>query len=152
MVQEGVLREGDVVVCGGGFGRVKGMYDTLRPRQRVKEAGPSMPVNVPGLDVAPNAGDKLYVLEDIAGTRALADERQVEIRRYEIIYKLTDDIKLMIEGKLKPEERVVDMGAALVKQVFTISRVGSVAGCQVIRGTIERACRIRVNRDNRTIG
>ena len=44
------------------------------------------------------------------------------------------------------------MGAALVKQVFTISRVGAVAGCQVIRGSIERGCRIRVNRDSRTIG
>ena len=44
------------------------------------------------------------------------------------------------------------MGAALVKQVFTISRVGAVAGCLVIRGTIERGCRMRVNRDSRTIG
>jgi translation initiation factor IF-2 len=84
--------------------------------------------------------------------RSLADERQVEIRRYDIIYKLTDDIKAMLEGKLKPEERVIDMGAAFVKQVFTISRVGAVAGCQVIRGSIERGCRIRVNRDSRTIG
>jgi translation initiation factor IF-2 len=84
--------------------------------------------------------------------RALAEERQVEIRRYDIIYKLTDDIKALIEGKLKPEERVVEMGAALVKQVFTISRVGAVAGCLVIRGSIERGCRIRVNRENRTIG
>src|SRR5204862_7449532 len=80
MVQAGVLREGDVVVCGGGFGRVKGMYDTLRPRQRVKEAGPSMPVNVTGLDVAPNAGDKFYVLEDIGEARDLADQRQLENR------------------------------------------------------------------------
>jgi len=84
--------------------------------------------------------------------RALAEQRQVEIRRYEIIYKLTDDIKALLEGKLKPEERVIEMGAAFVKQVFTISRVGSVAGCQVIRGSIERGCRIRVNRDSRTIG
>jgi len=84
--------------------------------------------------------------------RSLADERGVEIRRYDIIYKLTDDIKAMIEGKLKPEERVVEMGTALVKQVFVISRVGAVAGCQVIRGSIERGCRIRVNRDSRTIG
>jgi translation initiation factor IF-2 len=84
--------------------------------------------------------------------RALAEERRVEIRRYDIIYKLTDDIKAMIEGKLKPEERIIEMGAALVKQVFTISRVGAVAGCQVIRGSIERGCRIRVNRDSRTIG
>jgi translation initiation factor IF-2 len=84
--------------------------------------------------------------------RSLADEKQVEIRRYEIIYKLTDDIRAMLEGKLKPEERVVELGAALVKQVFTISRVGAVAGCQVIRGTIERNSRIRVNRESRTIG
>ena len=263
MVQDGTLKEGDVIVCGGGYGRVKAMYDTLRPKERIKEAGPSTPVNVTGLDSPPNAGDKFYVLEDIAqaraladqrqlavreqalsgiskkvsfedfqqrlsegrlgqdedvatlnlivradvrgsieaiqkelakfdhpevkvkvlqaavggitvadvtlahasdavivgfnvipdeAARALADERQVEIRRYDIIYKLTDDIKLMIEGKLKPEERVIEMGAALVKQVFSISRVGSVAGCQVIRGSIERGCRVRVNRDNRTIG
>src|SRR5690606_19415456 len=51
-----------------------------------------------------------------------------------------------------PEERVVELGAALVKQAFNISRVGTVAGCQVLRGTIERGCRIKVNRDGRTIG
>jgi len=84
--------------------------------------------------------------------RTLSEERKVEIRRYDIIYKVTDDIKALLEGKLKPEERVIDVGRALVKQVFTISRVGSVAGCQVIQGSIERGCRIRVNRDSRTIG
>ena len=53
---------------------------------------------------------------------------------------------------LKPEERVVELGRALVKQVFAISRVGAVAGCHVVRGTIERDCRIRVIRDSRMIG
>ncbi|TWT93988.1 translation initiation factor IF-2 [Stieleria varia] len=84
--------------------------------------------------------------------RSLADERNVQIRRYEVIYKLTDDIKAMIEGRLKPEERVVELGRALVKQVFSISRVGAIAGCYVAQGSIQRGCRIRVNRDNRTIG
>jgi translation initiation factor IF-2 len=84
--------------------------------------------------------------------RSLADERNVEIRRYEVIYKLTDDIKAMIEGRLKPEERVVELGRALVKQVFSISRVGTIAGCYVAQGSIQRGCRIRVNRDGRTIG
>lgn len=84
--------------------------------------------------------------------RSLADERNVEIRRYEVIYKLTDDIKAMIEGRLKPEERVIELGRALVKQVFSISRVGSIAGCYVAQGSIQRGCRIRVNRDGRTIG
>jgi translation initiation factor IF-2 len=84
--------------------------------------------------------------------RSLADERNVQIRRYEVIYKLTDDIKAMIEGRLKPEERVIELGRALVKQVFSISRVGTIAGCYVAQGSIQRGCRIRVNRDGRTIG
>ena len=84
--------------------------------------------------------------------RAMADERNVEIRRYDVIYKLTDDIKAMIEGRLKPEERVVELGRAIVKQVFSISRVGTVAGCYVAQGSIQRGCRVRVNRDGRTIG
>ncbi|TWT80814.1 Translation initiation factor IF-2 [Planctomycetes bacterium CA13] len=84
--------------------------------------------------------------------RSLADERGVQIRRYEVIYKLTDDIKAMIEGRLKPEERVVELGRALVKQVFSISRVGTIAGCYVAQGMFQRGCRVRVNRDGRTIG
>ena len=84
--------------------------------------------------------------------RSLADERNVEIRRYDIIYKLAEDIKAIVEGRLRPEERVIELGRALVKTVFTISRVGAVAGCYVAQGAIERGCRVRVNRDGRTIG
>jgi translation initiation factor IF-2 len=84
--------------------------------------------------------------------RILAEERHVEIRRYDIIYKLTDDIKAMLEGKLKPETRIIEAGRAIVKQAFSISRVGTVAGCYIAQGTIERSCRIRVNREGRTIG
>jgi len=84
--------------------------------------------------------------------RVLADEKQVEIRRYDIIYKLTEDIKALLEGKLKPEERIVELGHAVVQKVFSISRLGNIAGCKVVRGTIHRGCRIRVNRDGRTIG
>jgi translation initiation factor IF-2 len=84
--------------------------------------------------------------------RILADEKQIEIRRYDIIYKLTEDIKLLLEGKLKPEERIVELGHAVVQRVFSISRLGNIAGCKVARGSIQRGCRIRVNRDGRTIG
>ncbi|QDT06698.1 Translation initiation factor IF-2 [Rubripirellula lacrimiformis] len=84
--------------------------------------------------------------------RAMADERGVEIRRYSVIYKLTDEIREMIEGRLKPEERVVELGRAVVKQVFSISRVGTIAGCYVVQGLIQRGCRIRVTRDGRVIG
>ena len=84
--------------------------------------------------------------------RILADEKNVEIRRYDIIYKITDDLRLMLEGQLKPEERVVEVGHALVQQTFSISRLGTIAGCRVVRGQIERDNRIRVIRDGRVIG
>ena len=56
------------------------------------------------------------------------------------------------EGKLKPEEQVKELGRALVKQVFSISRLGAIAGCHVLDGTIQRGCRVRVNREGRGIG
>ncbi|MCC7334594.1 MAG: translation initiation factor IF-2 [Pirellulaceae bacterium] len=263
IVQNGTLKPGDIVLCGSSHGRIKAMYDTLNPSLQIKAAGPTMPVNVTGLDLAPGAGDRFYVLDNIgqarelaetrsdksraqslSGTspkvsfetfqdllqsgklgkvedmvelnliiradargsleaiekelskidhpevdirilqksvggvtvadvtlasasqavvvgfnvipdenaRALADERNVEIRRYDIIYKLAEDIKAIVEGRLRPEERIIELGRALVKTVFTISRVGAVAGCYVAQGTIERGCRIRVHRDGRTIG
>ena len=82
----------------------------------------------------------------------MADERGVEIRRYEIIYKVTEDLKAMLEGKLKPEERVLEMGRALVQKVFAISRIGVVAGSRVLAGTVARGCRMRVNRNGVKIG
>ncbi len=264
IVQNGTLRIGDVVVCGAAHGRVKAMYNTLHTSQKMEAAGPSTPVNLTGLDVAPEAGDKFYVLDDIAharelaesrgarsrqqslsgGTtrisleeiqarlesgdlkdpnaevinlnliiradvrgsieaiqkelgkishpeihikilqalvggitvadvrlaqaseaviigfnvvpdevaRSLADDVQVEIRRYDIIYKVTDDLKAMLEGRLKPEEQVVELGMAMVLQTFSISRTGTIAGCRVMRGNIQRDSRIRVIRDSRIIG
>src|SRR5262245_30517594 len=114
MVQDGTLREGDIIVCGGGHGRVKAMYDTLNPRKKVKEAGPSTPVNVTGLDIAPNAGDKFYVLEDIAEARALADQRQLATRQEalgRIATKVSfEDFQLRLaEGRLGQEEDVATL-------------------------------------------
>ncbi len=263
VVQSGTLKPGDIVLCGTSHGRVKALYDTLNTSKQLTSAGPSMPINITGLDAPPAAGERFYVIDDIAkarelaegrasytrnqslsGTspkvsfetfqnllqtgklgkteervvlnliiradargsleaiekelskldhpevevrilqksvggitvadvtlasasqavilgfnvipdeaaRGLADERNVEIRRYDIIYKLAEDIRAILEGRLRPEQKVVELGRALVKAVFNISRVGAVAGCYVAQGTIERGCRIRVNRDGRTIG
>jgi translation initiation factor IF-2 len=82
----------------------------------------------------------------------MADRKKVQIRRYDIIYNLTDDIKKALEGMLKPLEQIKEMGRAMVQQVFNISRLGTIAGCRVIAGTIERDCRMRVIRENRIIG
>ena len=85
-------------------------------------------------------------------SRSLAEQRGVQVRRYEIIYQVTDDLKLALEGMLKPEKRDVELGRALVQRTFAISRLGVIAGCRVLAGTIERNCRVRVIRENRILG
>jgi translation initiation factor IF-2 len=259
LVQNGTLRVGDTVVVGDGYGKVKAMTDPLNPSRRLMEAGPSVPVNLTGLNRAPSAGERLYVLEDIAQAREIADSRAVqeraeflgstgfqaatlenlfdrlegfnevqtlnlilradvrgsieaiekelsklehpevrlrilqksvggvtegdvlladasdaviiafnvvpddkarskadqlgvEIRRYGIIYKVADDLKLALQGMLKPEQREVELGRVLVQMVFKISRVGAIAGCRVLQGVVERNARARVIRDNTVIG
>ena len=86
------------------------------------------------------------------GARALAEKKKVQVRRYDVIYKLTEDIRAALEGMLKPIEQVKELGRALVQRAFNISRVGTIAGCRVMYGVIERDCRIRVIRDSRIIG
>ncbi len=76
----------------------------------------------------------------------LAEERGIPIREYNIIYKLTEDIKASLEGKLKPREEVIHLGRAVVRETFKISRVGTIAGCHVTQGTIERSAKVRLIR------
>ena len=257
LVQKGTLKVGDAILCGSAYGRVRAMTDTLDVRKRLKEAGPSVPVSFTGLDVAPAAGSKFVVLEDVSvarqiaeerakrereveladvqshvtlenlfermnsskqqtlnvivradvrgsieairkemgkldhpevkvkilqasvggvteadvhladasdaiivgfnvvpdeGARALAEKKKIQVRRYDVIYKLTEDIRAALEGMLKPIEQVKELGRALVQRSFNISRVGTIAGCRVMYGVIERDCRIRVIRDSRIIG
>jgi translation initiation factor IF-2 len=85
--------------------------------------------------------------------RALAqsEAKKIEIRRYDIIYQVTDDIKKAIEGMLIPEVKEVHLGRAVVRQVFKISKVGAVAGCFVTQGTIERSAKVRLIREGREI-
>ncbi len=86
------------------------------------------------------------------GARSLAENRGVQIRRYDVIYKITDDLKAALEGMLKPEEREVELGRALVQLAYKISRIGTVAGCRVLSGMVQRNGRVRIIRDNTIIG
>ncbi len=247
LVQQGTLRKGDVVLCGGSYGRVRAMYDDQG--RTIAEAGPSVPVRITGLDEVPDAGDGFHVVPELSVAReisekrrikrlessqnkssaltleslsqlkvtelkvilkadfrgsieairaeleklkhdevrvlllhtgigaitesdvqlaltspedtlivgfnavpddqakALAEARGIQIREYNIIYNLTDDIKKALEGKLKPREEIVHLGRAVVRKTFKISKVGTVAGCFVTQGTIERSAKVRVIRE-----
>jgi translation initiation factor IF-2 len=84
--------------------------------------------------------------------RSLAEERGVQVRRYDIIYQVTDDLRNALEGMLAPEKREEELGRAVVQRTFSISRIGTIAGCRVIGGVIARNGRLRVIRDSRVIG
>jgi translation initiation factor IF-2 len=83
--------------------------------------------------------------------QALAEQEQVEVRFYEIIYNLLNEIQAAMEGMLEPvvEERVI--GQAEVRAVFSISRVGTVAGCMVQEGKVERNSLARVKRNGQVL-
>ncbi len=79
--------------------------------------------------------------------RQLAEQRGIEIRTYQVIYDITDDLKKAAEGLLAPEIREEVLGHAEVRAVFKISKVGSIAGCYVTDGTVQRDALIRVTRN-----
>ncbi len=255
LVERGTLRVGDPVVAGGGWGRVRAMFD--EHGESVAEAGPSVPVEVLGLDDVPLAGDELRVapddktarlvaeararrrravnmshptvlaggarLEDIfavvqrgevatlnlvlksdvqgsleAVTDALkkldaehdevrlsfvhrgvggitesdinlaavsnatvigfnvrpdrkareaADYNKVEMRLYEVIYQVLEDVNSALMGMLAPEFEEVVTGDAEVREVFSVPRAGKVAGCFVRNGTITRGSKVRFLRE-----
>ncbi|HNV61601.1 MAG: translation initiation factor IF-2 [Candidatus Cloacimonadota bacterium] len=80
--------------------------------------------------------------------RKLAEEEGVQIKLYQVIYDVIDDLQNALEGMLKPkyEEKVI--GSAIVKQVFKIKRVGTIAGCQVDKGVIQANCKVRLYRND----
>ncbi|MGZ5161538.1 MAG: translation initiation factor IF-2 [Burkholderiales bacterium] len=80
--------------------------------------------------------------------RKLAESGGVEIRYYNIIYEAVDEIKAALSGMLAPERKESTLGVVEIRQVFKISKIGTVAGCYVVDGLIRRSARIRLLRDN----
>jgi translation initiation factor IF-2 len=72
----------------------------------------------------------------------------VDIRYYNIIYEAVDEVKAALSGMLAPEKKENVLGLVEVRQVFRISKVGTVAGCYVTEGLIRRNARVRLLRDN----
>jgi translation initiation factor IF-2 len=250
LIQSGTLRQGDVVLAGSAFGRVRAMLD--ENGKPIKEAGPSIPVEILGLSDVPGAGEDVMVLQDErkareialfrqgkfrdvklakqqaaklenmfeqmgegevkvlplvikadvqgsyealahalqklstdevkvniihsgvggitesdinlalaskavvvgfntradATARKLIDSSGTQVRYYNIIYDVVDDVKAALSGMLAPEQKENMLGLVEVRQVFRISKVGTVAGCYVLDGIIKRSASVRVLRDN----
>ena len=253
LVQQGTLKQGDIVLAGLQYGRVRAMLD--ENGQPIDEAGPSIPVEVLGLDGTPDAGDPVVAVESEKKAREVADFRQekmrssklarqqaakldnmfetmtagsvetlnliikadvrgsfealqgaladlgneevkvnivsggvggisetdislamtssaiiigfnaradskaraaaenegIEIRYYNVIYDLIDDVRAALSGMLSPEMREEIVGIAEVRDTFRSPKFGLIAGCMVIEGTVYRSKPIRVLRDNLVI-
>ena len=83
-----------------------------------------------------------------AQAKMAADRDGVEIRYYNIIYDLVDDVKAAMSGLLAPTIREIFLGKAEILEVFNISHVGKVAGCRVLEGKVERGAKVRLIRDD----
>lgn len=250
LVQNGTLRQGDMVLVGVNFGRVRAMMD--ENGQAIKEAGPSIPVEILGLDGTPEAGDEVTVvvderkareialfrqgkfrevklarahagkLENIfenmgqeekktlnivikadvrgtlealrgslselgndevqvcvvaggvggitesdanlalashavifgfnvradAGARKIVEQEGLDMRYYNIIYDIIEDVKKALSGMLGSDVRENILGIAEVREVFRSPKLGAVAGCMVTEGHVHRNRPIRVLRDD----
>ena len=86
-----------------------------------------------------------------AGARKLAENNGVDIRYYDIIYDAVDDLKLAMSGMLTPDKREEILGTAEIRNVFVASKIGTVAGCMVTSGLVNRTARFRLLRDNMVV-
>ena len=83
-----------------------------------------------------------------SAARKLAENEDVEIRYYNIIYDAIDDVKAAMSGMLSPEEKEQVTGSVEIRQVITVSKVGNIAGCMVTDGVVKRDSHVRVIRNN----
>ena len=92
-----------------------------------------------------------FCVEPDESARKLAERRGVDIRLYRVIYEIADDIHKALTGMLAPEKQDQIIGHAEVRQVIRVSRVGSIAGCMVTDGVLQRTAKYRLIRDGVTV-
>ena len=86
-----------------------------------------------------------------AGARKLAESNGVDIRYYDIIYDAVDDVKAAMSGMLTPDKKEEILGTAEIRQVFKVSKIGTIAGCMVTSGLVRRSAKLRLLRNNMVI-
>jgi len=146
-----------VVIKGDVHGSVEAIIGSLR---KIEEENPEVAVRVLHSGVGAitesdvilaNASNGLIVGFNVranAQARELSERTGVNLRYYNIIYNVIDDVKGMLSGLLSPSIREEYLGQAEVRQVFNITKVGKVAGCMVTTGMVKRGSKVRLLRDN----
>jgi translation initiation factor IF-2 len=153
-MQEGAVKELNLVIKADVQGSVEAAISELEKIQHDEVAVRVIHSGVGGivasdvnLAAASNAIVVGFNVRPNAEARALAEREGVDIRTYRVIYKLTEDIQQALIGMLSPEQVEEVLGEAEVRQTFRASRVGTIAGCMVTQGVIQRGAQVRVVRD-----
>ncbi len=157
-LQEGAVQDLNLVLKGDVVGSVEAAISELQKIQH-----PEVRVNVIHQGVggitendimlasASNAMVVGFNVRPNAEARALAGREGVEIRTYRVIYQLTEDIEQALVGMLKPVRTEETIGEVEVRQLFRVSRLGTIAGSYVTNGTVRRGASVRVVRDGTVI-
>jgi len=156
-IQEGVAKELPIVIKGDVQGSIEAISgaleklaeDSKEVKVRVLHAGVGA---INESDVTLAAASKALIIgfnvRAIPQARETARRDGIDIRYYSIIYNVIDDVRQMLEGMLAPSLRERFLGYAEIRQVFTITKVGKVAGCMVTEGIVKRGAGVRLLRDN----
>ena len=154
ITREGEVSELNLVVKADAQGNLEALIDAFEKlpqeevRTRVIHRGVgAITENDIRLAIASQAVVIGYNVRPNAEARDLSEKEGVDVRLYRVIYEAIDDIRSALSGMLAPEEQVVELGTAEVRALFRHPRAGTIAGCYVTRGTIQRGARARLVRD-----
>ncbi|MGH9244643.1 MAG: translation initiation factor IF-2 [Acidimicrobiales bacterium] len=157
-IQAGEKATLNLIVKADMTGSLEALTDALRKLERDEVALSFLHRGVGGItqydvDLAATANATIigFNVRPDRNARELAEQEDVEIRAYEIIYQIIEDIEKAMLGLLQPEFEEVVTGEAEVREVFQVPRVGRVAGCYVLNGTITRGSKVRFLRDGTII-
>ncbi|RYM35668.1 translation initiation factor IF-2 [Brumimicrobium glaciale] len=150
----GDFKELNIIVKGDVDGSIEALSDSL-----LKLSTEEIQVNIVHKAVGAiteadvnlaSASDAIIIgfqVRPTVSAKKLADEEQIDIRLYSVIYKAIDELKSAMEGMLSPDIKEEIVGTAEVRETFDITKVGTIAGCYVTSGTIQRNSKIRLIRD-----
>jgi len=154
MISDGEIQELKVIIKADVQGSAEALKSSLEKlstkeiRLHVIQALPG-PVNEGDVDlaIASNAIIISFNVRPLPKARTLAEQEKVDIRKYNVIYRAVDEIKLAMEGMLKPDTKEEVVGQVEVRDTFKVPKIGTIAGCYVQNGTVKRSCTVNVIRD-----
>ena len=154
-IQEGTIQEFNVIIKGDVQGSVEALQGALEKLSTDEihlnviraSAGAIIESDI----TLASASDALVIGFNVRPTpraQALADQEKIEVRKYNIIYDVVDDIRSAMEGMLSPEVREIEIGTVEVRDIFKVPKIGTIAGAMVLKGKVKRNALVKVIRES----